>query len=123
MKCEKCDIQITEAEAYTQGKKTFCEDCYIEENMKRPQPCDPGAVRSAVKTREMLGQTGTDGLLPLQKNIYEFIKDKGKATHQEIMEEFNLSPKDLQKDLAILRHCELVKGTKEGNTIYMLLMN
>jgi len=123
MKCDICKKEITEIEAVEQGKKTLCEDCYIEENFKVPQPCDPSAVRTAVKTREMLGQTGTDGLLPHQKEIYEFIKAKGKATHQELMEEFNLSPKGLQKELAILRHCELVKGTKEGDTIYMLIMN
>ncbi len=123
MKCEKCDIQIKEEEAYTHLNKTFCEDCYIDENNKRLQPCDPGAVRSAVMTREMLGQTGTDGLLPLQKKIYEFIKAKGKVTHPEIMKEFDLTPTDLQKQLAILRHCELVKGTKIGDTIYMLIMN
>ncbi len=123
MKCMKCGAEnIPEEYVYNYLGKTLCEDCYID-IQHRPQPCDPGAVYSARKTREMLGQTGTDGLSELQKDIYNFIKEKEKVTHQEIADHFKVELPELQKQFAILRHCELVKGCKEGNTIYLMIMN
>jgi len=122
MKCEKCGVKIeTEEDVQKHLGKTFCEDCYIDEQHV-PRPCDPGAVYSARKTREMLGQKGSEGLTPRQKEIYDFLKEKGKATHQEVIQALNIPPQDLQKEFAILRHCELVKGSKEGNTIYLTVM-
>lgn len=121
MKCEKCGEKVAQEEVQEHLGKSLCEDCYIEE-LHVPQPCDPGAVRSARKTREMLGQKGDEGLTPRQKEIYNYIKEKGKATHLEIAEALDMNPKDLQKEFAILRHCELVKGSKEEGTVYLCLM-
>lgn len=122
MKCAKCGENIPEGYVYNYLGKTLCEDCYID-SQHRLQPCDPAAVYSARKTREMLGQTGTDGLSKLQKEIYNFIKEKGKVTHQEIAGHFKIELPELQNQFAILRHCELVKGCKEGNTIYLMILD
>ena len=123
MLCEKCGMEISEKEeVFRYAGRNYCEDCYLEA-ISVPKACDPMAVRSARLTRERLGQTGTEGLLPVQKNIYNYLHEHAKATKEQLAQLFKLEPKELEKHLAILRHCELVKGRKEGNTIYMTLMN
>jgi SOS-response transcriptional repressor LexA len=70
--------------------------------------------------RESHGLTGTDGLTDLQKEIYEYIKSKGKATRMELAEKFMLSSVDLENQFAIMRHCQLLKGKKEGDEVYLV---
>ncbi|MFC1995145.1 hypothetical protein ACFLVK_01915, partial [Chloroflexota bacterium] len=77
-------------------------------------------VYSATRTRESSGLKSTEGLTELQRAIYEFIRDKGKVTGGEVMENFNISEGELKTQLAILRHCELTKGHKEGNRVYLV---
>jgi hypothetical protein len=119
MKCQKCQRDITEDDCYLYLGETLCEDCYID--IRSPaKACDPWAVYAATRTRETAGLTGAEGLNPLQQAIYRFIKDKGKATPDEVTTKFNITPKDLQTHIATLRHCELVKGHKDGSIIYLV---
>ena len=57
----------------------------------------------------------------LKKEIYEYIQSQGKATMADIKARFNLSETELNNQFAILRHCQLLKGKKEGDTIYIVL--
>lgn len=119
MKCQKCQRDISENDSYTHLGQTLCEDCYIDARSPA-KACDPWAVYSATRTRETSGQSGAEGLNTLQQAIYQFIQDKGKATPEEVTTRFNITPKDLQNQIATLRHCELVKGHKEGNRIFLV---
>lgn len=121
MLCEKCGEKIS-GQAFKHAGKDYCEDCYIEAATEL-KTCDPLAVRSARLTREKFGQKGTEGLLPVQKQIYEYLQEQGRATREQIAKKFKVEQKDLEKHFSVLRHCELVKGLKEGDTIYMTLMN
>ncbi len=56
----------------------------------------------------------------MQRAIYEFIRDKGKVTRGEVMENFNISEGELKTQVAVLRHCELAKGHKEDNRVYLV---
>jgi hypothetical protein len=103
---------------YVHGGEPLCEDCYLEA-IHRVKACDPWAVHAATRARETLGLSGTDGLSELQKAIYEFVKDRGKVTREEVMENFRLPQHEMETQFAILRHCELVRGHKEEGTIYM----
>lgn len=122
MLCENCGMEIPEGEIFKHGGQNLCEDCYIEAASEL-KTCDPMAVRSARITREKLGQKGTEGLLPIQKKIYDYLREHGKATRDQIARDFKLEQIELEKHFSVLRHCELVKGLKEGNTIYMTLMD
>ncbi|MGB4504061.1 MAG: winged helix-turn-helix domain-containing protein [Syntrophaceticus sp.] len=121
MRCEKCQVEVAKEEAFQHGGQTLCEDCYIE-TISRPQPCDPGAVSAAKAARELQGQKGLEGLTPVQKKIYNYLKEKGKATQAELAEYMQMSPDELQGHFAVLRHCELARGCKEGNKVYFTLM-
>lgn len=122
MLCEKCGEKISGAEVFNHAGKDYCEDCYIEVATTL-KTCDPMAVRSARLSRQKFGQEGTEGLLPIQKSIYRYLQEHGRATREQIAAELQVEQKDLEKHFSVLRHCELVKGSKEGSTVYMTLMN
>jgi len=88
---------------------------------RRIRVCDPWGERSKKIFRDSHGLEGTDGLTDLQKEIYQFIAEKGKATRNELLERFNLPPTELENQFAILRHCQLLKGKKEGDAVYIVL--
>ena len=122
MKCAKCGEAIPEGEVFRHGGKDYCEDCFIDIRSV-PKTCDPMKVRPAKLTRERFNQSGTEGLLPIQKELYEYLKKHGKANREDIAREFELTPKELEKHFSVLRHCELVRGFKENNQIFMTTMD
>jgi hypothetical protein len=119
MKCNRCGRDIKEGDSYTHFGETLCEDCYLDMRLE-VKGCDPWAVHSAKRWRENSGLAGAEGLNDLQKAIYEFVKSKGKVTREEVMGNLSLSEQEIQKQLAILRHCELVRGYKEGDNVYLV---
>ena len=56
-----------------------------------------------------------------QRGIYELIKSKGKITFEELNRTVHLPQQELENQLAILRHCELVKGQSENGKVYLTL--
>jgi len=119
MKCNRCGSDITERDSFTYRGETLCEDCYLDIRLE-VKACDPWAVYSATRSRESANFKGTVGLTDLQKEIYALVKRKGKVTREEVIENLNVSEQELQTQLATLRHCELVKGHKEGDKIYLI---
>ena len=119
VKCDRCGRELSVDNSYQYLGKVFCEDCYID--IRYPaRACDPWAGYSATRSRETLGLKGTAGLTELQQAIYDFIRGRGKVTREQIIENLELTDAELQRQLATLRHCELVKGHKEGKSIYVV---
>jgi hypothetical protein len=119
MKCQKCQRDISEDESYQHLGQILCEDCYMD--ARNPsKACDPWAVYAATRTRESTGLKGTEGLTSLQQAILAYVKEKGRATPEEISTRFNLKSRELENSFATLRHCELVRGQKEGDRIYIV---
>lgn len=119
MKCNRCSRDIAADETYHHLGEDLCEDCYID--IRYPaKACDPWAVYSATRSRERLGLQGSEGLNELQKAICEFVKGKGKVTREQLIKNLGLTESELQTQLAMLRHCELIKGHKEGSSIYLV---
>ena len=120
IKCQNCGKEVSEEEVFATEGKTLCEDCYIDVG-HRIRICDPWGERSKKIFRKGHGLEGTDGLTDLQKEIYDYIQTRGKATRMELMEEFKLPAAELDNQFAILRHCQLLKGRKEGDDVYIVL--
>jgi len=119
VKCQRCGREISSNERYKYLGETLCEDCYID--VRYPaKACDPWAVYTATRLRETMGLKGTEGLTELQRAIYDFVRGKGKVTREQLIENLGLTEAELQTQLAILRHCELVKGYKENGRIYLV---
>jgi len=119
MKCKRCGKEISEEESRTHLGETLCDDCYLNARVVA-KACDPWAVYAATRERADSGLAGAEGLTELQKAIYGFIKDNGKVTAVELIEKFSLPRDELESQFAVLRHCELIKGCKEGNKIYIV---
>lgn len=119
MECARCNQTIPEGESYERYGKTLCEDCYIIA-IEPPRTCDVAAVHAAKTHREMLGQTGAEGLTEQQKNIYEYIKKNGKATKPELISTFGMSSAELDRLIAVLRHCELIKARKMEDEVFIV---
>ncbi|WP_211289782.1 hypothetical protein SPSIL_033360 [Sporomusa silvacetica DSM 10669] len=113
MICTKCNSEIPEGEQCLHHGKMLCEDCYLEV-LEPPRTCDVAAVYGAKLARKMAGQEGSDGLTELQKNIYNYINETGSVTAEQIMNKFNLSKLQLERNFAVLRHCELAHGFIEN---------
>jgi hypothetical protein len=119
VKCDRCGHEISADESYQYLGKTLCEGCYID--MRYPtKACDPWAVYSATRSRECMGLKNTEGLTELQRAICDFVKSNGKVTREELTKNFNVAESELQAQLVTLRHCELIKGYKEGDRIYLV---
>ena len=119
MECAYCRQTIPEGEECHYSGKILCENCYIRA-AEPLRTCDVAAVHSAKTHRQMAGQTGLDGLTDQQKAICEFVARKGKATKEELCHEFGISAYEIDKQIAILRHCEILKGRKLNNGVYVV---
>ncbi len=119
LQCNRCRDQIPDGDERNFRDETLCEDCYMGA-LQAPRTCDVAATQQAKKHRTLAGQSGTDGLLEIQKEIYNWLKEVGRATRPQIAEHFKLPEWELEKQIAVLRHCDLIKGEREGQTVYLL---
>lgn len=114
--CPVCGKEIPGNEYILENGKSICEDCYLEEH-QRIKFADPMAVRSKKLFRKNHGLEGAEGLTDIQKELYKFIQMEGGVTPEKISKLFGLTPQEARNQLAILRHCELVKWRKIGDEI------
>jgi hypothetical protein len=119
VKCHICGGELERENIIEEEGEIFCEDCYIEGHHKI-QACNPWAVLSKKLFREEAGFEGTEGLTELQKAIYEFIVSSGGVKKEEVAQKFAISLLETENQFALLRHCELVKGQKRVDGIYLV---
>jgi hypothetical protein len=117
MKCDRCGLNFEENLVNHFQGSMLCEDCYFD-LMNPPKACDPLAVSSTLSVRKQLGQTGTEGLTELQKKIYNIVAERGKISRDELTSSLKMTPKEMEREFAILRHCELLRAFKEGSIVY-----
>jgi len=117
MKCERCATLLEEADNYDFHGKVLCEDCYFYET-NPPKACDPLAVASALSVRKQLGQSGASGLMDIQEKIYRIIEERAKISKEELLSLAKIKPEELERQFAVLRHCELVRAFREGEKVY-----
>jgi hypothetical protein len=115
--CQRCGCKVSCEDQYVVNGLVLCDDCYLEES-NPVKACNPLAVYSAKRFQESNGSEAK--LTDQQQAIYNYIKTKGKATPQELCNKFGLSQRELENQVAVLRHLELTKGKKEGNKIYVV---
>jgi DNA-directed RNA polymerase subunit RPC12/RpoP len=116
--CAKCDKKIEKQQGYEHQGKLFCEDCYMD-ILSPPKACDPWAVHSAQSF--LKGKDKLATLAPLQLKLVNYLKQKGEATLDELIENLNLTEEELRREFAVLRHMEILRATKKGDRIYYLL--
>jgi len=119
VQCSRCKREIAEARSYVHQGKIYCEDCLMDIGLSIKE-CDPWASYIETSGRKRHGEKGAAGMTELETNIYEYIKSRGRATRQEVMQRFGFSDEDLKLQLLPLMHSELVKERAEGGKEYLV---
>ena len=116
--CAKCKKEIEKQQGYDYQGNLFCEDCYMD-ILSPPKACDPWAVYSAQTF--LKGKDKLSTLTPLQLKIVDYIRGKGEATIEEMVENLNLAEEVLRREFTVLRHMEVLRATrKDGKVVYIL---
>jgi len=118
IQCARCGKKIEKQQSYEGHGSVFCEDCYMD-ILSPPKACDPWAVHSAQTF--LKGKDKLSMLTPLQENIVNYIKKKGEATPEELIENLHLSEEDLRREFPVLRHMEVLRAAKKGDKILYIL--
>ena len=117
MKCDKCKIKCDEEELIAHGGQRLCEDCYMDA-VSPLKACDPWAVHSAKRE----SKKSDVHLLPIQKKMLEAIETQKAVLPELLTELLEITPRELQRNFAILRHMELLRGFKgEDGKVYWTL--
>jgi hypothetical protein len=114
--CAKCDKKIEKQQGYEHQGKLFCDDCYMD-ILSPPKACDPWAVHSAQTF--LRGKDKLATLRPLQLKLVNYLKQKGEATLEELIENLNLTEEELRREFAVLRHMEILRATKKGRQDFL----
>ncbi|EIJ79314.1 DeoR family transcriptional regulator [Bacillus methanolicus PB1] len=56
----------------------------------------------------------TNRMLNRIKSVYLYIKNNGTVTTQDLVEEFGITPRTIQRDLNVLVYNDLVKSPSRG---------
>ncbi|KZZ85750.1 MULTISPECIES: DeoR family transcriptional regulator [Bacillaceae] len=56
----------------------------------------------------------TNRMLNRIKSIYMYIMERGTVTTQQLVDEFGITPRTIQRDLNVLAYNELVKSPSRG---------
>jgi DeoR/GlpR family transcriptional regulator of sugar metabolism len=59
-------------------------------------------------------KTSTDRMLTRIKSIYLYIKQRGTVTTNELVEEFGITQRTIQRDLNVLEYNKLVESPTRG---------
>ena len=120
MKCDRCDAQMKEEDAIPQGSQMVCDDCAMT-LMSPSQPCDPWAVKMATGSFT----TKADAVAAVQgneKKLYELIEAQGRVASEAVPATLGLTPEQVKRAMATLRHMELVRGDRreDGGADFVL---
>ena len=118
MKCARCEGAISAEEEREHLGRTLCEDCYMDA-LSPAKTCDPWAVHSAKSLGKELG--GKFELTVLQQKILAILQETGGAPPEHLVERLNISPMDLEREIAALRHMEKVRGELRVGKKYLRL--
>ncbi len=100
--CQRCQTRIPEDEARELRGQTLCEDCYMDA-LSPARTCDPWATYTA-------SRLGTQELSPVQEKILAEIDRRGAASAEELMAAAGIDARELERQIAALRHMELVRA-------------
>jgi hypothetical protein len=122
MKCDRCGSEIERGEESQYLGQTLCENCYIDV-LSPVRACDPWAVHSAKSFEKHYGHSQSQTLTPLQSKIIDILKETGPIESFELQRRLGtkVTLKELEREFAVLRHMEKVRGEKRGNRVLLRL--
>lgn len=117
MQCDRCRVEMEADEAREYAGQTICDDCYMDV-LSPTKSCDPWAIYTATRL-------GDQELNQAQQAIMDCIAKQGQATAKELMAVAGLELKALEREMAALRHLELLgaKQTPDGGKVFVSFKN
>jgi hypothetical protein len=116
MKCDRCQTEVEAEDVREHGGRTLCEDCYMDV-LSPAKSCDPWATYTS-------SRLGDQTLTPVQDQIISLIKDKRSVPPGELRAATGLDQGGLEREIATLRHVELVRGHRnEDGTVVLRAFN
>jgi hypothetical protein len=103
MTCAKCGCDLDPEDARQVAGRDLCDDCYMD-TLSPAKSCDPWATYTASRLKDQ-------SLNPSQEAILGLIADKGHVTMAQLLEVTGLRQADLEREMAALRHMELLRAT------------
>ena len=113
MNCDRCQKNIENGDERKLHGRMLCEDCYID-MLSPAKACDPWAVYSAQSFSKKDDAAGA--VTETQSKILQILKETGGAAPEIISERLKLTPPDLEREIATLRHMEKVRGELRNGT-------
>ena len=107
MRCERCNDVIPEGEERELYCQILCEDCYMD-LLSPLKACDPWAVYSAESFSK--DESYVLHLNENQQRILNILREKGPTELKALSGILRMKQTDLDRELAVLRHMEKVKG-------------
>lgn len=107
MKCDRCKNNIEEGDERKLHGRMLCEDCYID-MLSPAKVCDPWAVYSAKSFSK--DDESSVAVTETQSKILQILKETGGTAPEILSERLKITPSDLEREIATLRHMEKVKG-------------
>ena len=104
MNCQRCGAGIDPGEEREMHGMMVCEDCCMD-LMNPHRPCDPWAAKTAKSASQL--SDNADAVTGSQKRILDALAEKPLPL-DELIANSGLSQKELERDLATLRHMEKV---------------
>jgi hypothetical protein len=101
-------------DAREHGGTSLCENCYMDA-LSPIRTCDPWAVYTASRLPEQI-------ISQAQKAILDVIDDRqGQATAEELMAGTGLNLKELEREIATLRHMKKLRAapTPGGDKVFL----
>ncbi|MEA3332509.1 MAG: hypothetical protein U9Q58_02810 [Pseudomonadota bacterium] len=115
MNCDRCGETVDVGDERSYNSETLCDDCYMDV-LSPTRICDPWAVRHA-----KLSLDSESGLTAVQQKIIKILGDTGGVEMAELAANLDLKSKEVERNLAALRHMEKIKARPEnGRKIFCL---
>lgn len=105
--CDKCNAACDDDELHEHAGRMLCDDCYMDA-LSPAKSCDPWATYTA-------SRLPGDELNPRQQRIMDLIAEMGRVPWRELTGATGLDPDELNREIASLRHMELVRAAPDGN--------
>ena len=115
MRCDKCGESIEPGDEEVVNSQTLCEECYMDV-LSPTKICDPWAVHHAKSCSE-----SEINLTATQQKIITALTETGGLEMAPLAQRAGLTSRELERDLATLRHMEKIKARPEnGKKIFCL---
>ena len=116
MKCGQCGSEMEADEEREHKGRKLCEDCYMDA-LSPVRTCDPWAVHNAKSLGRYAGKM--EALTPIQSEILSILKEAGAIEPSELLRKLGgkMTLKELEREIATLRHMEKVRVEKQGDRV------